>query len=142
MGLGLTNTPVTNTTTGAVAAKRAGMASGVDMSARMISLAVNIALMGFILLEGVRASLKAALPGDIDAASLRQLAQQIASGAAIPPDRGVSAAIVHDALTSGFGWIMLYGGISVWILAGVSYFVFGRKAATKSPSCPAEPVAP
>jgi EmrB/QacA subfamily drug resistance transporter len=142
IGLGFTNTPVTNTTTGAVAANRAGMASGIDMSARMISLAINIAVMGFLLVEGVRASLKAALPGDIDAASLRQLAQQIASGAAIPPDRGVSAAIVHDALTSGFGWIMLYGGISVWILAGVSYFVFGRKATTKSPSCPAEPVAP
>ncbi|MDI9654470.1 MFS transporter, partial [Burkholderia cenocepacia] len=43
IGLGLTNTPVTNTTTGAVPSARAGMASGIDMSARMISLALNIA---------------------------------------------------------------------------------------------------
>ena len=39
IGLGMTNTPVTNTTTGAVSSDRAGMASGIDMSARMISLA-------------------------------------------------------------------------------------------------------
>ena len=33
IGLGLTNTPVTNTTTGSVPSDRAGMASGIDMSA-------------------------------------------------------------------------------------------------------------
>ncbi|WP_415676858.1 MFS transporter [Tsukamurella hominis] len=48
IGLGLTNTPVTNTTTGSVSADRAGMASGLDMSARMVSLAVNIAVMGVL----------------------------------------------------------------------------------------------
>jgi hypothetical protein len=52
IGLGLTNTPVTNTT-GSVPSERAGMASGIDISARMISLAINIALMGFILVEGI-----------------------------------------------------------------------------------------
>ena len=45
-GLGITNTPVTNTTTGSVSSARAGMASGIGMSACMISLAINIALMG------------------------------------------------------------------------------------------------
>ena len=49
IGLGLTNTPVTNTTTGSVPSARAGMASGIDMSARLITLAINIALMGTIL---------------------------------------------------------------------------------------------
>lgn len=51
-GLGITNTPVTNTTTGSVPANRSGMASGIDMSARMISLAINIALMGLLLTDG------------------------------------------------------------------------------------------
>ncbi|MDA4637227.1 MFS transporter, partial [Escherichia coli] len=58
IGLGLTNTPVTNTTTGSVSSTRAGMASGIDMSARLITLAINIALMGFILLEGTLSYLK------------------------------------------------------------------------------------
>ena len=38
IGLGFTNTPVTNTATAAVPPERAGMASGMDMSARFISL--------------------------------------------------------------------------------------------------------
>jgi len=45
VGLGLTNTPTTNTTTGSVPSNRAGMASGMDISARLISLAINIAVM-------------------------------------------------------------------------------------------------
>ncbi|MFW8696103.1 MFS transporter, partial [Mesorhizobium japonicum] len=61
-GLGLTNTTVTNTTTAAVPPERAGMASGMDMSARFISLSGNIALMGLILLSGVHTHLSQALP--------------------------------------------------------------------------------
>lgn len=125
VGLGMTNTPVTNMTTGSVAAERAGMASGIDMSARMISLAINIALMGLILVEGVRASLKSALPGLTDTNLLRSLAESISAGTAIAPERNVPAAVVHQALTDGFGWVLLYGGISVWILAGISYVIFG-----------------
>ncbi len=49
IGLGITNTPVTNTTTASVPSSRAGMASGIDMSARMTSLAVNISVMGLLL---------------------------------------------------------------------------------------------
>jgi EmrB/QacA subfamily drug resistance transporter len=138
IGLGFTNTPVTNTTTGAVAANRAGMASGIDMSARMISLAINIALMGFLLVEGARASLQSALPGDVDGATLRQLAQQIAAGATVSSEGGLSPAIVHQALTQGFGWILLYGGLAVWLLALASHLVFGRgEAETRSavPTC-------
>jgi MFS family permease len=52
IGLGIANTPVTNTTTASVPSSRAGMASGIDMSARMISLAVNISLMGLLLGSG------------------------------------------------------------------------------------------
>lgn len=125
VGLGLTNTPVTNTTTGAVPAARSGMASGIDMSARMISLAINIPIMGFILVEGVLSSLEANLPPGTDASTLRSLAEKIAAGTAGSSGQGVSDAIVHHALADGFGWVMLYGGISVWLLAAVSFMVFG-----------------
>jgi EmrB/QacA subfamily drug resistance transporter len=133
IGLGFTNTPVTNTTTGSVASERAGMASGIDMSARMISLAINIALMGLVLVEGVGSSLRAALPGDFSAVQLRSLAERIASGTTVLPDQGVSAAIIHQALTRGFGWVMLYGGIGVWLLAALSFVVFGRKEVANPP---------
>jgi EmrB/QacA subfamily drug resistance transporter len=122
VGLGITNTPVTNTTTGSVSSDRAGMASGIDTSARMVSLAVNIAIMGFILASGVLAHLQASLPG-LNAAQLRLLAERIAAGNATPVP-GLSNSIVHEALVNGFGGVMLYGGIGVWIMAGISFFIF------------------
>lgn len=111
IGLEATNTPVTNTTTGSVSIERAGMASGIDMSARMISLAINIALMGFVLLEGAQKRLNSS-SGAFDAAQLRLAAEQIAAGNVSARDHsapGVSNAIGHAALAGGFGDVMLYG---------------------------------
>lgn len=143
IGLGLTNTPVTNTTTGSVPAARAGMASGIDMSARLITLAINIALMGFILLEGVLSYLRSALPGDQDGMLLRVLAEKIASGnfasltQEFPELSSIdgAGAIVHAALVHGFGLVMLYGGIGVWVLAVASYLVFGPERAVLPGAC-------
>ncbi|NSX88062.1 MFS transporter [Agrobacterium tumefaciens] len=125
IGLGLTNTPVTNTTTGAVSPARSGMASGIDMSARMISLAINIPIMGFILVEGVRASLRANLPSGADGHELQSLAEKIAAGTVGASAQGVSEELVHRALADGFGLVMLYAGISVWLLAAISFMIFG-----------------
>ncbi|WP_456674537.1 MFS transporter [Bradyrhizobium sp. RDM12] len=136
-GLALTNTPVTNVTTGAVSSTRAGMASGIDMSARMISLAINIALMGFILIAGISSSLRGALPGGLDADRLQDLAQQIASGAARIsdfPELGLlpaAEAALQGALIHGFRLVMLYGGLSVWIMALASSVVFGESYITR-----------
>ncbi|KIH82925.1 Permeases of the major facilitator superfamily [Pseudomonas batumici] len=128
-GLGLTNTPVTNTTTGSVPVERAGMASGIDISARMISLAINIALMGFILVEGILSSLRNQLPGLSEGVQLRLLAESISAGnfagveqtvqrTAIPLD------VANTALAQGFGWVMLYGGVAAWVLVAASCLVF------------------
>jgi hypothetical protein len=133
IGLGLTNTPVTNTTTGSVASSRAGMASGMDMSARLITLAINIALMGFILLEGIHSHLRGALSASLDAMQLRALAEKIAAGNFASLAEGFpalsqadpSGAIVHAALVNSFGLVMLYGGVGVWVLAGISLLIFG-----------------
>jgi hypothetical protein len=132
-GLGLTNTPVTNTTTAAVPVERAGMASGIDMSARMITLAINIALMGAILVGGVLLNLKTRLPQTLDTALLGALAEKIAAGdveavrAGIPALARIdpSGSIVHAALMQGFGWVMLYGGVGVWVLAALSFVISG-----------------
>lgn len=132
-GLGLTNTPVTNTTTGAVPAERAGMASGIDMSARMITLAINIALMGAILVSGILFNLKASLPTTLDTTLLGHLAEKIAAGDVEAVREGIPAlalidpfgSAVHAALIEGFGWVMLYGGAGVWVLAALSFVVSG-----------------
>ena len=135
IGLGMTNTPVTNTTTASVPTARAGMASGIDMSARLITLAINIALMGFLLLEGILAHLKHAGADAMDASALRDLADQIAAGH--PSSHGTLA---HDALVHGFHWVMLYGGVGAWVLAAASFVTFGAKrtAMNASGRCVAE----
>lgn len=127
VGLGLTNTTVTNTTTGAVSAARAGMASGIDMSARMISLAINIALMGFVLVAGVEAYLARALSGAQGTAQLHASSAAIAAGHAVALD----SKLAHDALVHGFGWMMLYGGVGVWLLAAASFVTFGAMTRLK-----------
>jgi EmrB/QacA subfamily drug resistance transporter len=134
-GLGITNTPVTNTTTGSVSADRAGMASGIDMSARFITLAINIALMGCLLVKGVSHHLKASLADAHGAAPWDLLAYRIAAGNLTPPEAGqwvqTSGAgfetLSRAALAGGFGWLMLYGGIAVCTLAMVSYLTFPRR---------------
>nr|WP_322013108.1 MFS transporter [Paraburkholderia sp. J12] len=137
-GLGITNTPVTNTTTGSVSSARAGMASGIDMSARMISLAINIAVMGFLLVQGVQHYLETASTGLPGAAPWRALANGIASGKLQDADAGAwgnmpaeaVATISRAALAHGFGWVMLYGGIAAWVLATASFLMFsGRRPA-------------
>jgi len=143
IGLGLTNTPVTNTATGAVPSTRAGMASGIDMSARLITLALNIALMGVILLEGVSASLKSALPASVDAEQLRALAEKVAAGNLAALAQGdpalslldPSGATAQAALASGFGGVLLFGGIGVLVLAAISFLVFAGQAAPRRLPC-------
>ncbi|WP_321839894.1 MFS transporter [Paraburkholderia bannensis] len=134
-GLGLTNTPVTNTTTGSVSAERAGMASGIDMSARMITLAINIALMGLLLVQGVGAKLQAALGAVSADVQWNALASRVAAGDLVPVESSaiMSAerfeSISRNALIHGFGGLMLYGATAVSLLAVLSFCVFRLKQA-------------
>jgi len=129
IGLGLTNTPVTNTTTGSVPSNRAGMASGIDMSARLISLAINIAVMGFLLQLGTISFLKKALFDIKGNIPINLLAEKITSGNISNlgqnfPGINLSKVVINEALHSGFNYVMLYGTISVWTLSFLSYSIF------------------
>lgn len=124
VGIGLTNSPTTNTTTGSVSPDRAGMASGIDISARLITLAINIAVFGLILVRGIYAQLRDVLGGRIDATMLHAMAERIAGGDISTEVTG-SAGLAHAALAQGFSWMMLYGGVGVIILAAVSFMTFG-----------------
>lgn len=142
IGLGLTNTPTTNTTTGSVPSNRAGMASGMDISARLISLAINIAVMGFVLVAGISDYLENVLPTVFDAAQRQSLAERIAAGSVdglaerFPAlaQADPSGTILHGALVHGFGWVMLYGGLGVWALGAISLVLFGTQRSAQRAS--------
>jgi EmrB/QacA subfamily drug resistance transporter len=132
-GLGLTNTPVSNSITAAAPRERAGMASGADMSGRMISLAFNIALMGLLLVEAISASLQHRLNLPASAA-LRAFAERLASGEALAPASHAttiagavaSPVALHPALIDGFEALMVYGACSAFAFALGSRIVFAR----------------
>jgi hypothetical protein len=44
--------------------------------------------------------------------------------------------LAHAALVDGFGWTLLYGGIGVWILAVLSFIVFGPGKAVSDATRP------
>ncbi|MFB9948376.1 MFS transporter [Rhizobium puerariae] len=126
-GLGLMNTPVTNTTTASVPVERAGMASGMDMSTRMISLAINIALMGFILLQGIRAHLGSASSAG---PALDAVAATIAAGNLHAAENaGIARDAARQALVGGFGWVMLYAALCAWALSALSFTILARRRA-------------
>ena len=130
IGIGITNTPVTNTTTASVPPSRSGMASGIDMSARLITLAVNIAIMGIILVEGIAIALQRAAPKGGEIAQLRVAAEAIAAGNADALTTGqaivgnLPEAVAQHGLVAGFGLVMIYGGAGALILAILSLILF------------------
>ncbi len=133
-GLGFTNTPVTNTATGAVSSDRAGMASGMDMSARMITLAINIAVMGAILFNGVLNHLKGSVIAT--AVDLHLAAERISAGNL---QSGVATNLARETLSHGFGLVMIYGGIGCWILTAASAVIFRkRRVADQASSDPGD----
>ena len=41
----------------------------------------------------------------------------------------------QTALVNGFGWVLLYGGVAVWVLAALSFAIFGRSAKVVPQEC-------
>ncbi len=124
VGLALTNSPTTNTTTGSVSADRAGMASGIDFSARLITLALNIALMGLVLLLGISHQLAQILPV-ATAMDWPAISQNIATGKL--HTLLVAPADAQAALRHGAGWAMLFAGVGAGGLAMLSGYFFRQR---------------
>lgn len=101
------------------------MASGMEVSTRMISLAINIAVMEFILVKGILANLSEVLPQKVLAFGLVDL---VAAGNFVAAEaEGISTYVARNALIHGFGWVMLYGAMAPMILGIIAVFVFGKK---------------
>ena len=130
-GLGMVNTPVTNTATAAVPGDRAGMASGIDVSSRLITLAINIAMMGFLLVQGTFSYLRDTLPA-AGPDKLFELSKQLVAGSLTVEQRvnietlmgAQQRDIFGKALEQGFGRVFLYGGAGVSVLALISFLIF------------------
>lgn len=63
----------------------------------------------------------------MDESTLRQVAEKVAAGTVGSSGQSVPDALLHQALADGFGKVMLYGGVSVWLLAAASFLAFGAR---------------
>lgn len=123
VGVGLSNTPVTNTATAALPVERSGMASGLDMSTRIIALALNVALMGAILLGGVAAHLATAAT-TLDGSGRESVAAAIAAGnLGLAQAQGVDLALARAALGQGVGWVTRYAAVCACGFALLSFLL-------------------
>lgn len=128
IGLGFTNTPVTNTATGSLPPERAGMASGMEFSARMISLSLNIALMGLILANGITSRLLDLLPKTLSETRLIEITDILASGNLnILENYGISKEIAKNILMEGFSNVLLYGATATAVICFLAFITFERK---------------
>ncbi|WCM25994.1 MFS transporter [Sphingomonas sp. QA11] len=127
VGLGLANTPSSNAATGAVDADRAGMASGIETTVRYIALSANIALMGLVLLIGVRSFLLHSA-GGLDGAHASEMAERLLTDG-IGFDTILSPQQKLDrflALRQGFETLTLYAGLAAAFFAASSFIAFRR----------------
>lgn len=128
IGLGLTNTPVTNTATSEVSRDRVGMASGIDTSARLITLAINIALMGLVLISGITSGMQKLMPNQ-NIGVVRKIAEQLNSVEnMVKLDLQFSKTQLSLVITDAFSDVLLFGGLGVWALALLSFIFFGAKS--------------
>ena len=71
---------------------------------------------------------------------MHSLAEKIAAGELGSVDQSLtgqilgSGEVAHAALDHGFGSVMLYGGVAVWLLAAASFIIFGARNRTLSES--------
>ena len=105
------------------------MASGIDTSARLITLAINIAVMGFVLINGIFNHIRKFVPQEgLDVQQLHRMASKIASGNDTLVDKlGISDHHIKIALLHAFGDVLLFGGLGVCLLAGCSFLLFRSK---------------
>ena len=101
------------------------MASGIDLSARLITLALNIALMGLVLLLGISHQLAEMLPATTSM-EWPAISQNIAAGKL--ESMGLAANDAKAALRHGAGWAMLFAGLGAGGLALLSRYFFRRGA--------------
>jgi hypothetical protein len=56
---------------------------------------------------------------------------------ALLPHIAIPAEAVNEALVAGFGWVMVYGAASAFLLAAISFFIFSPgRSVQRNPEMP------
>ncbi len=148
-GVGLVNPALASTAIGVVPPERSGMASGINSTFRQVGVASGIAVLGSIFQSQLTSALAPRLAGTPVAAQLHSVAHAIAGGAAqsvlarVPHALHARADVaVRGAFASSLNDILLVGALiafagallSLWLVRGSDFAVYGAGARTDAPA--------
>jgi EmrB/QacA subfamily drug resistance transporter len=118
IGAGLVNVPLASTAVGVVEPARAGMASGINATARQVGIATGVAALGSILASEAASSVVSRLGHGPLAVHAQALAQSVGNGSiaqaiqAVPlPLRGAAAAATRSGYIDGLNEVLLLGAL-------------------------------
>jgi len=127
LGAGLVSTPLVSTAVGVVEPARAGMASGINTTARQVGIATGVAGLGTILASHVHGSVIDHLSTTALAAHGPALAHAISTGGAHDaiagapaPLQGLVAGTARASLVHGLNTILLISAIAAFAAAAAS----------------------
>jgi EmrB/QacA subfamily drug resistance transporter len=118
IGGGLVNVPLASTAVGVVEPARAGMASGINSTARQVGIATGVAALGSILASQADSSVISHLSRTPLAGGSHALAQAVSNGSVIqaiqtvPPHlRGLAAGAARAGFVDGLNVVLLLGAL-------------------------------
>jgi EmrB/QacA subfamily drug resistance transporter len=124
VGVGLVNPPLASTAVGVVPPRRAGMASGINNTARQVGVATGIAALGAIFQNRIHSEIAAKLPG----IGVDRFASAVASGSTgralqtVPPRlRDQAAQVAREAFVSGLNEILLVAAFVLFAGAALAF---------------------
>ena len=148
VGAGLVNVPLVSTAVGVVEPARAGMASGINSTARQIGVATGVAGLGTIFAGHVRSVVTSQLSSTALAGHAAGVAHAISTGgaaeaiAAVPgPLRATVALAARSAFVSGLNLILLVGAIVAFAAVAVTLVLVRERDFVATAHYDAEPIA-
>jgi EmrB/QacA subfamily drug resistance transporter len=141
LGVGLVTVPLASTAVGVVEPARAGLASGINSTLRMVGLATGVAALGSILATRVDASVSARVAGGPLAAHGHELASAVSDGrlsqALLDTPvllRALAATTARAGFVDALNEILAIGAIIAFVAAALSAVLIRQRDFAPAPS--------
>ena len=146
IGGGFVNVPLASTAVGVVEPARAGMASGLNSTARQVGIATGVAALGSILASQADSAVISHLSRTPLAAHAHELGQAVSSGSilqamqTVPPNlRGLAGGAAKAAFVDGLNVVLLIGALIALAAAALTVVLIRQRDFVEAPAEQSEP---
>jgi predicted MFS family arabinose efflux permease len=149
IGAGFVNVPLASTAVGVVEPARAGMASGINSTARQVGIATGVAALGSILASQAQSSVITHLSHGPLARGAHELAQAVGNGSVlqaiqtVPPHlRSVAGGAARAGFIDGLNEVLLIGALVALAAAVLTAILIRQRDFVEAPGPGADGAAP